>query len=307
MFKYKFGVEIEFNNRLKNNELFDADSFDEIQNKLGLNWKIIRDGSCGYEAVSPILEMKDLWQISKICEALKKEGAMTDNRCGLHVHMDARDLTLRHLRSILAYWSATEESIFDPLTTLDRRDNNNNFCNSSIYTEEFIFSKASIRELAESFPDRYRKLNIKSYLDHGTLEFRSFGGTLNDKEIINWVNLLQLFFEYCSYQQPRSASLFYQLTGENQIVAIEKCIKKKNQSNLDRTKLVDIKLKVYEYYGVSNTKDLRKAIDIPLDLRKKSSWLTLLQQTQRNNIVSFIAPIKPLSEWCRDRSLLMSA
>lgn len=159
-------------------------------------------GTC--ELVSPplLLTEESLEEVAKVIRVLKEAGAKVNETCGIHVHVDCRQiLSPDFYRLLLTFYSENEDKI-DQFIHESRRENKNRFCHSSknifetwtnIWTEYPNMSNRIPNML--SGIERYYKLNFCSYTRHGTVEFRQLHGSLNESEIINWivfcVNLVQ--------------------------------------------------------------------------------------------------------------------
>lgn len=157
-------------------------------------WKVITDSSCGYEVVSPKLSgTAGLEEIRKVIAGLDRVDAKVDRRCGLHVHVDARDLSKKEISKIFLNYAKWEKT-FDHLMPNSRRANNNGFAG----TIRHIFNSdidAFIKNPAGRMPSRYLKVNLCSLSRHGSIEFRQHSGTTSFAKIKNWVVLLVAFVE----------------------------------------------------------------------------------------------------------------
>lgn len=213
----KFGVEIEALG-LSRNEVA------EVLQKVGIDvevedlhhntrpyWKVVTDGSVrdGFELVSPILSgVEGLQEVEKVVKTLAEAGVIVDTRCGLHVHVDARDMTADSIYYAVKRY-AENESTIDSFVKADRRSNC--FACTMIPVERYlreareerIFISAGILcNIAESQFNRYLKLNLCSYARHGTLEFRQHHGSMNSDEVVNWIVFCVTFIENCNSVQP---------------------------------------------------------------------------------------------------------
>lgn len=149
-------------------------------------WKIVHDSSVdnGYELVSPPLHWKERDQIVKACEALRDCGCDVDGTCGLHVHHEVRDLTLKRFKRLVMRWNQWQRHT-DALTSRRRRDGQWSAHYSDLELS-YIENAGSIRECA-NYADRYRSLNLTCYPSYGTVEVRQHQGTLNPRKIIAWI------------------------------------------------------------------------------------------------------------------------
>ncbi len=208
-----FGVEIEF--------IGDKDAVAQALNDAGIPcqaerrnritrsyWKIVSDSSIspnaddirrgweGWELVSPILKgRRGLEEIKEVCAVLKTVGVSVNKTCGLHVHHDARDFQTETFKNIIKIYTRFEETI-DSLVAPSRRGNNNTYCQSLLEIDiERILKQDNFQSIRAYYGDRYKKLNIESFVTHGTIEFRQHQGTVNADKIINWIKLTQAIVE----------------------------------------------------------------------------------------------------------------
>jgi len=161
-------------------------------------WKIVPDGSVhdGFEVVSPILNGEAGMEIAGIAaRALEDAGAYANRTCGFHVHFDAADIELAHMKNIVRRYARHEAEI-DAFMPPSRRGNANTYCKSlnGIMGEAFE-AATTINQLAHTQPSRYYKVNLRSYQRHGTIEFRQHSGTVNFVKICNWVRFLSAFID----------------------------------------------------------------------------------------------------------------
>lgn len=207
----KFGVEIEF--------CTDEDIYswaDMLRSTTGIpvsvyggsydydGWKLVVDGSVdGWEFVSPILRGDEgMAQVKKMVKALKKHGATMDNSCGLHVHVNARDFSFANLMDAMKRYDQNER-VIDQAVTESRREYRNHYAEPMAgYIEQVAGMAKSKKQLRSILEDdgygsieRYAKLNICSYVKHGTLEFRHHEGTLDVRKITSWINFCVRFMD----------------------------------------------------------------------------------------------------------------
>lgn len=163
------------------------------------SWKIVEDCSVsnGAELVSPILRGEDgLEQIKKATKVLREAGCTVDRTCGLHVHVNAVECTVKQLVNVLRRYAANEHTI-DTYMPRSRRENRNSFC--------YTLRNMNFDRL-ETFEDmnrvgnnmrngRFHKVNVSSFVRQGTIEFRHHSGTLNATKINNWVQFCIGFLE----------------------------------------------------------------------------------------------------------------
>jgi hypothetical protein len=170
-------------------------------------WKIVPDGSLmgsqSFELVSPPLKgQAGLAQVKTVCRVLGECGAKVNKSCGLHVHHDANDLTLKDWKNFVKYYVKYEKTL-DSLMPVSRRDNNNTFCASLLRNETIAERFAAIDQATDLHgltsivcgQSRYYKLNLMAYWRHGTVEVRHHSGTTEYEKIAAWVSLTQGLLE----------------------------------------------------------------------------------------------------------------
>jgi hypothetical protein len=230
-----FGVEIECYSPMRLDELarrisaagVHADYVPYGTHVTSRDWKVVNDASLsrynptgfyGGEVVSPILQGEaGLATLAKVADIVLGLNCKITQRCGLHVHIGARNATPEQLRS-LAKMFLKYEAHFDALVPNSRRLSNNFYCRSNIpgvggspanggsmSTATFakIDATRTNEQLArvmnggwstEQYNEyRYHKLNFQSMATHGTVEFRQHSGSVESKKICAWVKLVSGF------------------------------------------------------------------------------------------------------------------
>ena len=162
--------------------------------KLGSDGSIDGYNSC--EVVSPIL--RSLNTLKKVCKVLNDNEARVNRSCGLHVHFGAESFTIKQWQRIIVNY-AIIEPIIDSFMPQSRRANNNRYCKSIINIARNIKGAniTSFNDLIQIFNrDRYYKLNIMSFVNHKTIEFRQHQGTTNFEKINQWVKFLSALINH---------------------------------------------------------------------------------------------------------------
>ena len=187
------------------------------------SWRIKSDSSLrgtgeyeGYEIVTPVLEgqtgfnqlhklLLTIQDINQNASRLGEAPVFRINRsCGLHVHWGVSDWRIKHFRNLYKRYLKFETAI-DSIMAPSRRRNNNEYCGSLLsrlnnYVEhgdegnpEVIFKRIdqsrTASQIRNLFNTRYMKLNIESFWNHGTIEFRHHSGTFDVTKVIAWVFL----------------------------------------------------------------------------------------------------------------------
>lgn len=147
-------------------------------------------------------------QIDFMCDYLKSVGCATNKRCGLHIHIDARDLNDNDLKKIYMTYSVFQKQLFK---VVNKYRQNNNYCeklyedrlinlmNNNIYNVIYGVNNNRIKLNNSTIYDRhsherYKFINATTFKCLGTIEIRLLEGTLNSEKIKNWIKLnLNLF------------------------------------------------------------------------------------------------------------------
>lgn len=232
----RFGVELEFtgisrdsaaravSKVLDNTKEYMGGIYNEHHIHDGRNrlWKIVRDGSIDpsdtanhrapklnhykCELVTPILEYKDIPILVNIIKEFRARGAVVNESCGMHVHVDVRDIDAIQLRNIINITAYREELLCKALDVSERRIGR--WCRKA--DADFVseldclpkdkISISAIKKIwygfsSESFYvrhydiSRYHILNLHSFFEGKGIEFRLFNATLNPVEMRAYIIL----------------------------------------------------------------------------------------------------------------------
>jgi len=169
------------------------------------HWKVVTDGSLGdysrgAEVVSPVLRgAHGFDQLNRICQALKAIGCTVTKKCGLHVHVGAQGWSVDTVKNLVALYHSAEGTI-DAFMAPSRRGSQggNGFCGSIRLRPQMLRDATTWDTVAQAIGQtpgrhnargggRYCKLNLQSYWQHGTVEFRHHQGTVEADKAVNWV------------------------------------------------------------------------------------------------------------------------
>lgn len=164
-------------------------------------------GKGGMELVSPILlGHKGMKQVHAMLEALESLDCSVDESCGMHIHLDGESLTHRAMKQLASLYVKYEATI-DSILPASRRNNRNckSMCSQRWGSRNYGHELPRLARLAQKFDeidsasvcnellgiwrDRFIKLNLEALVDHGTVEFRQHGGTLNFEKTLHWIIL----------------------------------------------------------------------------------------------------------------------
>lgn len=168
------------------------------------HWKIVSDGSLharngyGCEVVSPPLRGEDGFaQLVKVCQVLVALRAKVNRSCGFHVHVGAASQHVPFFRNLVKLYASSQAAI-DTFLSPSRRGYQNGYCRPVEYNEAALDRATTVTEVARASGQtaggrdgsRYRKLNLQSFWQHGTVEFRHHQGTVEGAKAANWVRLV---------------------------------------------------------------------------------------------------------------------
>lgn len=152
-----------------------------------LDWEAKDDGSLRGEAAevcTPPLRFNadGLDELRQGAKALRNAGARTSPRCGGHIHVGVKALSIKQVGSVAEWWLAAQECVLAALPIIRSRQQ---FCepfhSSHLQSVRSIVNGGQARESLGRVTGKYCSMNM-SHLGHsgyGTLEFRFFNGTLH--------------------------------------------------------------------------------------------------------------------------------
>lgn len=218
---FTFGVELEFllppgARHADAAEWIDAAGvpcvFEGYNHTLRDRWKVVTDASLGNavrgaEAVSPPLRGEAGFnQLRRVCDVLYAHRCKVSVRCGLHVHIGARGEEPEFFKNLIQLYASAEPTI-DSFMSPSRRGSENLYCQAIRFNPMLLMAAQTVDDVvaaayqtnsrSEEFrrrgtvamrnANRYRKLNLQSYWQHGTVEFRHHQGTVESTKVENWV------------------------------------------------------------------------------------------------------------------------
>jgi hypothetical protein len=168
-------------------------------------WKLVTDGSLqdynrGTEVVSPVLRGEDGFvQLRKVCAVLVEFGCKVRRSCGLHVHVGARGEGVHFFKNLVKMYAHAQVAI-DSFMAPSRRSYYNSYCHPLYVSGNALEASSTVDEVARASHQspgeanarnhsRYAKLNLQSFWQHGTVEFRHHQGTVEGPKVENWVRL----------------------------------------------------------------------------------------------------------------------
>jgi hypothetical protein len=144
--------------------------------------------------------------ILRACQILDEAGATVDESTGGHIHIDAREMTVRQVSNLMKVWHTIQEHLPEIVGRTYREANG--FADP---TTEY-----DLRAIENGEQTSRGAINPNNYLNHkqnsmykNTLEFRQFSGTLDPDLIMMRGLLARKLVEYCE----RQFSIYYLLNA----------------------------------------------------------------------------------------------
>lgn len=164
-------------------------------------WKIVSDGSLRgtnmMELVSPPLKgKKGMAEVATVARVLSANAVTVNSSCGMHVHVDAVNMTAQNIKNAAKLFAIHEEHI-KALLPQSRRITQWAKWPSDLRIGETVQARCdainhttTVLQLQTLWGrDRYRAINFESLSRHNTIEFRSHSGTVDATKIMAWVAL----------------------------------------------------------------------------------------------------------------------
>jgi len=206
------GIEIEFFSKYSNNYIhyiFNKNKLLKTFCKLGFD-NSVHDPYNTYEEggqeLKILTKIKDLQKnLLVVKNFLKLVDAKVNSSCGLHVHLDTRNIDGELvLKRLVKHLDHIEGSV--PKQRLDNsyscsiKDDVQPMLKVMKYYKRGISNTSTVFEprrghytkcnVPDYFVSRYRSINIESMLKYKTIEVRCHEGTVNCAEIYNWCEYL---------------------------------------------------------------------------------------------------------------------
>ena len=191
------------------------------------------DSDYACEVVTPILRYEDLEDLQNIVRALREAGAIANNTCGIHVHVDGANHTPESLTRLMNFAIGRQDLFYEALEIGERA---NHWCKKMDKT--LFKAMKNDREKSNSSMERiwyspvnggynggishehynasrYHGINLHAFFTKGTVEFRLFNGTTHAGKIKSYVQFClamsawsiechdtRLYFKSCADYTP---------------------------------------------------------------------------------------------------------
>jgi hypothetical protein len=209
---------------------------------------IVKDWGNMEIQLSPAIGLMYEQEITEVCDAMKAfiplfmNGAGGTGHSGLHIHIDARDLTPRQLGRVMVVYSRLEPWF---LKTQPWSRFKGKFCKAlgpdasvgwltakSDTVAELLQYKAY--QIVNGIPKgRYKAINFASYFKHKTIEVRMHEGTADPDDIIPWASMWTNFVQNTidipvrdGKEHPTTLTSLLELVGKEGGVYLKKRIAK---------------------------------------------------------------------------------
>lgn len=190
-----------------------------VRDSEGRDWIIERDSSIApthtdgsfagddhrVEFVTPVLSYKDIETHQNIIRALRKAGAVVNESCGIHIHVDGSNHNAASLRRLVGFMVGRQDLIYDALNVGARKEQWCRPVSKKLFrrmkaegeitrtaAEQIWYSRANDDysygiDHQHYNPTRYHGLNLHAFFSKGTIEFRLFNSTLHAGKIKAYV------------------------------------------------------------------------------------------------------------------------
>lgn len=196
------------------NRVFGLELETNVSHLPPVGWKSVTDGSIrGLEYLSgPILGEDAIKLVESGCTHLNQNGPCIDEKCGFHLHINARDKTEDQLIKFIRVCHKYEN---DFKMMVPKRRRNMKYCrdlpssfNTTSSIEDCLYnldsglSTETRNRHLTSFKrnkyhdSRYYWVNLHSYYYRGTVEIRLHSGTALPEKILRWTEMWLKLFEW---------------------------------------------------------------------------------------------------------------
>lgn len=193
LFTRTFGVEIECYNASRPDIIRAARAHNQVVESQGYNHtdsgvaKIVSDGSLSGANTNEVVlpPANDFAALEAFCAALNEAGAKVNRSCGLHVHIDARNMHPSVAWRVIHNYRLMYDDICHILAP-SRINSRWAMLNPE---PRGVASWCALADLQCN--SRYYAVNLYAYERHKTIEFRQHQGSVNFDKISRWVEFLQ--------------------------------------------------------------------------------------------------------------------
>ena len=185
----------------------------------GRDWKVMRDASLtcekkvggavrcasdlySCELVTPVLKYsEDIEKLQEVIRAIRKAGGFTNSTCGIHIHLDGANHTVRSIRNFLNIVYARQDLIYRALNFKIERMRYCGKIEAGFMKRLQTRNPKTMKELEDVWYEgyfesrerhyhssRYHFINLHSFFHgHHTVELRGFNSTLHAGEVRSYI------------------------------------------------------------------------------------------------------------------------
>ena len=167
--------------------------------------QVSADNSYRCEIVSPILQYEDIEDLQEIVRALRKNGAVSNSSCGIHIHIDGINHNNDSITRLVNFACGRQDLFYEALNIGARE---NRWCHKtsnkllSALKKDSTKTKSSLESIWYSSVNdgysggidhshynstRYHGVNLHAFFTKVTVEFRLFNGTTHAGEIKSYI------------------------------------------------------------------------------------------------------------------------
>ena len=163
----------------------------------------VYDEAYGCEVVTPILQYEDMEDLQNIVRKLREAGAVANDSCGIHVHVDGSNHTVESLTRLVNFAVSRQDLFYEALEIGDRA---NRWCKrmnanllkamKNVHTRQDL-ERVWYSSVNDNYrggvdhqhynPTRYHGINLHAFFTKGTVEFRLFNGTTHAGKIKSYI------------------------------------------------------------------------------------------------------------------------
>jgi hypothetical protein len=188
---------------------------------------VVSDGSCGLEAVTPPLAGECLRAcVEDICDILNKGAGGCNERCSVHVHVDARDFSWDDMSRLIRVYQLVEPILYilggqgrvtnhycRPLGTRYSAVLEADYDKADKRMRVLQYASVPVREgRSKKGGDRYRGMNLLPWLagkqsnaKDSTVEFRIHKNSHDPQRLVPWATLLSDLVSWVACHNDREA------------------------------------------------------------------------------------------------------
>jgi hypothetical protein len=138
-----------------------------------------------------LLNRKDYGPLQRLCKLLKSLGTQVNDSCGLHVHLDCRDLgDVKRVRNELYGVTEYKGPGKEGLLKRGQRLGKVLPLMRSIVDESRIGNEYCQEDVSYFGQGKYYAVNLNAFLEHKTIEVRFHESSIDFKEIHGWTEFL---------------------------------------------------------------------------------------------------------------------